>query len=80
MTCLTLACWRNRANVVRYLCSFENLDLNKKVTRAENTALHIAASYNYVDVVLILLRSGAEKTIENYVNIFNFLNLIAKFG
>ncbi|KAG2374959.1 hypothetical protein C9374_010333 [Naegleria lovaniensis] len=66
MTPLAMACWRNRHLVVQYLCSFQNIELNIKFTRAENTCLHIAAMYGYHDIVQCLLKYGAEKTLVNY--------------
>lgn len=70
MTPLAMACWRNQLHVVKYLCSFPNIELNIKFTRAENTCLHIAAMYGYFDVVHCLLKHGAEKSLKNYVSIF----------
>nr|CAG4716213.1 unnamed protein product [Naegleria fowleri] len=66
MTPLAMACWRNQLHVVKYLCSFPNIELNIKFTRAENTCLHIAAMYGYFDVVHCLLKHGAEKSLKNY--------------
>ena len=57
-TCLTLAAYHGRTEIVRYLVGFPEVDVNHR-TRAGRTALQRARKKPHADVVQVLLEHGA---------------------
>eukprot|EP00091_Calanus_sinicus_P000772 TRINITY_DN10709_c0_g1_i1.p1 TRINITY_DN10709_c0_g1~~TRINITY_DN10709_c0_g1_i1.p1 ORF type:complete len:211 (-),score=44.24 TRINITY_DN10709_c0_g1_i1:106-738(-) len=61
---LMMAAMSNQVEVVERLVKLDNLNINMRGMQ-ENTALTFAAGQGYKDIVLILLRSGADSSVTN---------------
>lgn len=72
-TLLYEACLNGNQDIVRYLLSLGNIDVNAIDELHRETALHAAASGGYNDIVQLLLKRDVSFLIDRYVcaNIFN---------
>merc|ERR1719500_2151253 len=61
---LMMAAMSNQVEIVERLLKVEAIDVNMRGMQ-ENTALTFAAGQGYKDIVLMLLRSGADPSVTN---------------
>ncbi|UDQ99206.1 ankyrin repeat domain-containing protein [Lentisphaerota bacterium WC36G] len=65
LTALTYATLLNNVKIVSLLLDLPNIDINKTAGLGKDTALHIAASLGYFQIVMKLLNKEADRNIKN---------------
>ena len=62
---LYFACTYGSLEVVQYLLENQQIDINEKIRKDGNTALHLAVFYLRIDIIKYLLSHGANKQATN---------------